>query len=194
MPVAIKLGRFHEGGVQGSNLETRCETFNNITDLFTEVGMIHVSEEDYPGQAGKFVTGTPNGWETQLVTPASITQRTLEGVNLFRHPIIPGYFLVSYIVDCVSNSWRGNFYEITAYTDLVEGELQGFPSTVYRNFRLGTSASGTADDTFHPMFASLGDDHFWIGTESLLYTPYYAHSTIAPVLITPTTLIGFALF
>lgn len=195
MTIATRQIRFQTGNNKWNRDAPQIvETFNNVTDLMLDVGMIHVDEGDYPGQAGKFVLSSPGEGET-LFERNDASGWQSYGSNLFKHPVADLYILVAYGKNGHS-SWAYNDIRFAGYRTLSGGGLledwgEPFSLTDYS----GSSTSPPGETMPINCMASCEDDHFWIGSTALPYGNYPpATSTGYPQNLLPIGAIGAAFF
>lgn len=167
MGTSVKQVYFRTSSVDYATLQDYADHFNTVTAAILESGMLQVSDVDYPGQAGTFVTATPGAGETQITAVASVAGENLYGVNLFKHPVMSLYVLVRYSVHRAgANANKHGSCNFQIFRRL---EDQGVSASVYP---LDNSSSYSADGTAIPsgsrwLYASCGNDHFWIYSEIL---------------------------
>ena len=167
MGTSVKQIYFRTSSVDYATLQDYADHFNTVTAAILESGMLQVSDVDYPGQAGTFVTTTPGAGETQITAASSVGGENLYGVNLFKHPVMSLYVLVRYSVHRYTtfayNHGSCNFRIFRRLED------QWDYASVYP---LDNSSAYSADSTAIPprsrrLYASCGNDHFWIYSEIL---------------------------
>lgn len=176
MGTSVKQVYFRTSSVDYATLQDYADHFNTVTAAILESGMLQVSDIDYPGQAGTFVTTTPGAGETQITAVASVAGENLYGVNLFKHPVMSLYVLVRYSVHRagVNDNKHGscNFKIFRRLED------QGVSASVYP---LDNSSAYSAGSTAIPsgsrwLYASCGNDHFWIYSEILANFVAYSNA------------------
>lgn len=166
------------------------EFSNRITEAFLGCGMVKVPDADFPGQAGTFVVDPAGPGQTQVTALASTTGQTVIGYNLFKHPTLSIYVRVEYIdLGFATATSRAAFIRLAVATGLSEGALQNPSSTLYPHNTFNTSSLALSQlpSTYTQLFASCGQDHFWICgkpilslTENTNYATYpYSISSLA---------------
>lgn len=167
MGTSVKQVYFRTSPVDYATLQDYADHFNTVTAAILESGMLQVSDVDYPGQAGTFVTTTPGAGETQITAAASVAGENLYGVNLFKHPVMSLYVLVRYCVhQGRSYAYRHGSCNFRVFRRL---EDQAIFASV---FPFDNSYAYSPNDTAIPsrsslLYASCGNDHFWIYSEIL---------------------------
>lgn len=196
MTIATRQIRFQTGNnTWNMNDEQIVETLNSVTDLMLDVGMIHVDEEDYPGQVGKFVLSSPGAGETLFVRNTTTGWQSY-GSNLFKHPTADLYILVTYGKNG-HTSWNHNDIRFAGYRTLSGGELLenwGAPFSINEPASTSGSSAPSVTTPINCM-ASCEDDHFWIGSTALPYGNYPAPTSSGyPQNLLPIAAIGAAFF
>lgn len=165
MGTSVKQVYFRTSSVDYATLQDYADHFNTVTAAILESGMLQVSDVDYPGQAGTFVTTTPGAGETQITAVASVAGENLYGVNLFKHPVMSLYVLVRYSVHragTVDNRHGScNFQLFRRLED------QGVSASVYPldNYSAYTASNSVIPSGSRWLYASCGNDYFWIYSE-----------------------------
>lgn len=177
----------------------KVESFNLITDLIDECGMVRLSDEEFSGQAGKFVEEDPGDGETAIGQDGP-GQFYSFGYNAWRHPNRELYIRVNYLNHGPSGSPNYRFglaVSLDIGTEISGGEFVG--QTV--NIRpLSSSPTGVTSsynpstislkNTYLDCFAYLDKDCFWVGSEPQVITltpqnSYYNSYVRAPTGVSP---------
>lgn len=177
MGTSVKQVYFRTSLLDYATLQDYADHFNTVTAAILESGMLQVSDVDYPGQAGTFVTTTPGAGETQITAVASVAGENLYGVNLFKHPVMSLYVLVRY---CVHLSASGYVYRHGSCNFRVFRRLedQAIFASVFPFDNSSTySPNGTAIPSgSRGLYASCGNDYFWIYSEIAANLVAYSES------------------
>lgn len=162
MGTSVKQVYFRTSSVDYATLQDYADHFNTVTAAILESGMLQVSDVDYPGQAGTFVTTTPGAGETQITAAASVAGENLYGVNLFKHPVMSLYVLVRYSVH--RSGINDNKHGSCNFRVFRRLEDQAIFASVFPFDNSSTySPNGTAIPSgSRGLYASCGNDHFWI--------------------------------
>jgi hypothetical protein len=175
MGTSVKQVYFRTSSVDYATLQDYADHFNTVTAAILESGMLQVSDGDYPGQAGTFVTTTPGAGETQITGAASVGGENLYGVNLFKHPVMSLYVLVRYSVHrATANANKHGSCNFQLFRRL---EDQGVFASV---LPFDNSSNYSPGETAIPsgsrwLYASCGNDYFWIYSE--IAASYVAYSS-----------------
>ena len=176
MGTSVKQVYFRTSSVDYATLQDYADHFNTVTAAILESGMLQVSDVDYPGQAGTFVTTTPGAGETQITVAASVSRENLYGVNLFKHPAMSLYVLVRYSVHrSDSYSYRHGSCNFKLFRRL---EDQGVSASVYPfdNYSGYGANSSAIPSGSRWLYASCGNDYFWIYSEIAANFVAYSNS------------------
>ncbi|MGL4260933.1 MAG: hypothetical protein ACRCTX_04875 [Afipia sp.] len=162
MGTSVKQVYFRTSSTDYATLQDYADHFNTVTAAILESGMLQVSDVDYPGQAGTFVTTTPGAGETQITAVASVAGENLYGVNLFKHPVMSLYVLVRYCVH-LSNSYayRHGSCNFRVFRRLEDQAIFAsvFPFDISSNYSPDAVAIPSGSRW---LYASCENDHFWI--------------------------------
>lgn len=156
------------------------ETFNTLHDLIIGSGMLKASDTDVTGQAGKFVTTSPQVGETQVLhdlTTGAMGDRLL-GYKVYQHPNLKFYLKVSFIdyVVYVSSTASGqvSYAKITYQmaTQIKDGAIvQSSASSVFSplsthfstNINSGYVDTSLVTTNYLQTSIACSDKCFWIG-------------------------------
>ena len=141
-----------------------CELGNNLTAAMLAIGMLPVLDSDFGGQAGTYVPGTAGPGETQVV-PGTTNAIVTFGYNVFKHPVMDLYVQVFLRDRSYGTSSRIGQITYTLWRQVSGGTGAG--SSLDLNPLWSFSTGGTADTytiptSYADLFASCGDDHFWV--------------------------------
>jgi hypothetical protein len=136
----------------GNSASGLAETFNKFTEALLGCGLLAVSADEVPGQAGAFVTGTPGEGETQ-VTLGTTAAKTVCGFNVFKHPVRDISITVNYLDIGFSAGSRAGFVECSV------NQSGGSSCLTLANNMSIPLTTISADSV--PLFAACGDDFLW---------------------------------
>lgn len=176
MGTSVKQIYFRTSSVDYASLQDVANHFNTITAAFLECGMLPVSADDYPGQAGTFVTTTPGAGETQIVAAAANSGNNVYGYNLFKHPVMSLYVLVRYSVHkAPSYAYRYGNCIFNVFRRL---EDEGSATTIYP---MDNNSAYNADyaaikNGAKFLHLSCDNDSFWVYSESAINYAYHSNS------------------
>src|SRR5690554_2999818 len=140
--------------------------FNSLTDAVIASGMLPVSAEDFPDQAGRFVTTPPGEGETQIVLPPGTSSVYQMGINLFEHPSSDGYFLVEYLLAAYQTSASFISFSFRFVASLEDGSIPEIGSTPRLHFARAypnrTTFLNIPSTDPYRIRVSCSESHFWI--------------------------------
>lgn len=152
-------------GNQGpAGADQLCELGNNLTAAMLAIGMLPVLDSDFSGQAGTYVSGTPGPGQTQVV-PGTTSGIITFGYNVFKHPVMDLYVQVFLRDRGSTTSSRIGQISYTFWRRVSGGAGAGPSLNLYPLWSFPTSNStslASIPTSYADLFASCGDDHFWI--------------------------------
>lgn len=195
MGVASGLIYLREGST-GNTAQGLASSFNTMTKLVMDAGMLAVSDADYPGQAGNFVAGSPLPGETDVGFGRTAGGHIVVGERLFKHPTSSIYLRIKYI-DYGHNgsASRQSTFFFSVARALVSGALVNLSPDVAAQGAY-PSTSGSVSQSHLPfqqrdIIASCGEGYIWILAKS-----HYVFSNSNSYASYPSgaTQIGFGVF
>ena len=146
--------------------EQLCEFGNTFTEALLAAGMLPVSETDFAGQAGTYVTGVAGEGETRIIAAGSSNGVTTFGYNVFKHPKLNLYLQVFNCDKGYGTSHRMSLVSYVLWRGVQDGNgVTGSPR-IYPLPQYPTSSSSWSltvlPITYTDLFVSCGDDHICI--------------------------------
>ena len=152
-------------GNQGSDgADQLCELGNTLTAAMLAIGMLPVLESDFGGQAGTYVSGTAGPGQTQVV-PGTTSAVVTFGYNVFKHPVLDLYVQVFLRDRGLATSSRIGQITYTLWRRISGGTGVGSSLSLYPLVNVSTGGNmplTVVPASYTDLFASCGDDHFWV--------------------------------
>lgn len=180
------------------------KTFNFITQIIDECGMVRLSDEEFIGQSGTFVEEAPGVGET--VIDYEITTNLFDslGYNVWKHPNKNLYIKVNYLVHGNINDRFGLCVSYEIGTEISGGVFVGETINVrpLSNTQESTASSYKTSpeallSKYLDCFAYMDEDCFWIGSEPQVITlDNSSHNTRNSLTRAPTNIspLSFGVF
>lgn len=159
--------------VSGPNtVDSLVESFNTLTDALLSAGMLPVSLEEAPGQAGIFTTGSAEPGQTSVPALATSSGATYVGYRIFKHPLEALWLKVYYVDFGLSTTTNraAHFLFQLGESLATSGEVLGNPVAVPNNVLHPIAAIGLGTITANllPLAVSCGPGYLWVSHVSPL--------------------------
>lgn len=159
--VRFRASQDNQGSAGANQL---CELGNTLTAAMLAIGMLPVLGSDFGGQAGTYVSGTAGPGETQVV-PGTTSGIATFGYNVFKHPVLDLYVQVFLRDRGRATMSRIGQITYTLWRRVSGGTGAGSSLSLYPLANVSTVGDTTltvVPASYTDLFASCGDDHFWV--------------------------------
>lgn len=163
MGVSISTIRFR--GSEANLSQVLANLFNTINDSLIAAGMLRVSNEELPGQAGRMVVGAAGAGETTIIRGAA-AGLTYCGSYAYKHPNMQMYLRLDLVDWGYTATSRSSVIRFLVFDQIVPGGTIGANSFTVdpMSARPNNTAVPISVDTtvVASLFVSCGADHFWM--------------------------------